>query len=581
MSCGFACPIIAGFILPTDVVCEVTKDESGRLPKIPNGPFPHVSSGIWRNRLPRGGRKESRTQPQVCVSALQKHDICSTCHAGLLGVQAFIFPCSDVAVLWGIPRQPRSWDGLVTTILSLTPYPQQPLPFNRVDRATLTTRTVFRMTYTIEVVPFSEYDWTFEKPGWINLKRSSTVVGLIAAFCGISFWTSLELLVLVYVTFKRRNGFYFWSIVVTIVGIILQTAGYLLKAFENTWPPVLVTIICKIGWISNVSGFSVVLWSRLHLVVRDPRILRSILIMIILNAIVLHTPIVVFEFCLLTRYRDRFLYPMEVMERIQQTIFTLQETVISGLYIYHTSRFLNAGFPWRTRKVVATLIAVQIIAISFDAALTAFDYMNMFTLKCTIHPFVYSVKLKFEFIVLNQLMSIVKDGLAPALRYGGNFPDLNSPAVPTETSKDSGGDVVTAAAAFHAPAQNEGGRKMQVGSLDKAAGSVQFITRAPVVDLDSTSSNQDDQGPGKSTWLTASSPSGNSAIAITRDDSSGLGRSTAEALNDEQNVMDVVGKPDEEDDGEQVKAIWETGERQEDRYVVHDVERQYLGKFEA
>ena len=235
------------------------------------------------------------------------------------------------------------------------------------------------MTYTIEVVPFSKYDWTFEKGGWINLKyvalppkisksnhtnppHSPTAVGLIAAFCGIAYWTSIELLVLVNLTFKRRTGLYFWSIVITTLGILLQTTGYLLKAFENSWPPVLVTIICKVGWVSNVTGFSLVLWSRLHLIVNDPRVLKLVLCMIIFNAICLHTPIVVFEFCLMSQsIRERFLYPMEVMERIQQTIFTLQEVIISGLYIYHTARFLNDGFASRTRRVVSLLIAVQII----------------------------------------------------------------------------------------------------------------------------------------------------------------------------------------------------------------------------
>ncbi|KAM7186392.1 hypothetical protein V8F33_011865 [Rhypophila sp. PSN 637] len=283
-------------------------------------------------------------------------------------------------------------------------------------------------TYTIEVVPFAEYDWTFEKPGWINLNPAA--VALIAAFCGIAFWMSLELLVLVHLTFRQRRGVYFWSIIITTLGIILQTTGYLLKAFENTWPPVLVTIICKLGWVSNVTGFSLVLWSRLHLIVNSPKILRCILGMIIINAIVLHTPIVVFEFALMSpdlSIRGKFLYPMEIMERIQQTIFTLQEVIISGLYIYHTARFLHDGFAARTRKVVALLITVQIIAICFDAGLTAFDYMNMFTLKCTLHPFVYSVKLKLEFIVLNQLLTIVKRGLVPGLR-SGNFGDLNNTA---------------------------------------------------------------------------------------------------------------------------------------------------------
>jgi hypothetical protein len=125
----------------------------------------------------------------------------------------------------------------------------------------------------------------------------------------------IELLVLVYVTFKRHSGIYFWSIIVTTFGLILQTTGYILKEFENSCPPVLVTIICKLGWVSNVSGFSIVLWSRLHLVVNDSRVLRGVLIMIIINGIACHTPIVVFEFGLMSKYRSTFYHPMEIMVR--------------------------------------------------------------------------------------------------------------------------------------------------------------------------------------------------------------------------------------------------------------------------
>ncbi|KAK0702353.1 hypothetical protein B0H67DRAFT_650389 [Lasiosphaeris hirsuta] len=402
-------------------------------------------------------------------------------------------------------------------------------------------------SYTIEVVPFSQFDWTFEKPGWINL--NPTAVGLIAAFCGVAFWTSIELLVLVYVTFRRRTGLYFWSIIITTIGIILQTMGYLLKIFENACPVVFVTIICKVGWVSNVTGFSVVLWSRLHLVVRDPRILRVILIMIIANAVVLHSPIVVFEFGLMSEHRDKFIYPMEVMERIQQTIFTSQETVISGLYIYHTARFLSVGFTSRTRKVVALLIAVQIIAISFDAALTAFDFMNMFTLKCTLHPFVYSVKLKLEFVVLNQLLSIVKRGLTPGLRHG-NLPDLNPPEIDgIKGSGSSGTD------SLGLPGNTAGPKELPSSQLldgMKPVGS-QFITRAPVVALESSSSSSSNDAP----W-----PPSPSAITVTHEVSvRSLDKDNE--VDDEQNLQDVAGKPDEHDSNA----------------AIDDIERQYLGAF--
>ncbi|KAK0726365.1 hypothetical protein B0T21DRAFT_371444 [Apiosordaria backusii] len=145
--------------------------------------------------------------------------------------------------------------------------------------------------------------------------------------------------------------------------------------------------------------------------------------MITVNAILLHTPIIVFEFGLLSPegwQRERWLLPMEVMERIQQSVFTLQETFLSGLYILFTFRFLRSGTDNGggaeqedrvVRRVVGLLIGVQVLAVGLDAGLTAFDFLNMFTLKCTLHPFVYAVKLRLEFVVLNQLVGVVKGGL--------------------------------------------------------------------------------------------------------------------------------------------------------------------------
>lgn len=251
-----------------------------------------------------------------------------------------------------------------------------------------------------------------------NNPISPTAFALIAVFCAIAYWMCLELLVLVYVTFKRHSGIYFYSIIITTLGLILQTTGYILKEFENNCPPILVTIICKLGWVSNVTGFSIVLWSRLHLVLNDRRVLRGVLIMIITNGIVCHTPVVVFEFGLMSKHQSTYYQPMQIMERIQQTIFTLQETIISSLYIYHTARFLSAGYATHTRKVISLLLCVQVTVVALDTMLTVFDYTDKFTLKCTIHPFVYSIKLKLEFIVLNQLQTLVKRGLAPGLSLG-------------------------------------------------------------------------------------------------------------------------------------------------------------------
>ncbi|KAK4173620.1 hypothetical protein QBC36DRAFT_348590 [Triangularia setosa] len=277
-------------------------------------------------------------------------------------------------------------------------------------------------SYTIEVIPFSQYNWTFEHPGWLNLNPAA--VALITTFLTLGYYLSLELFLLTLLTFRSRKALYFYSLLISTAGLILQSTGYILKAFENPCPAVFVTVLCKVGWVSNVTGFSLVLWSRLHLITQNRSLLRLTLVMIILDAVILHTPIIVFEFGLLSPagQREKWLLPMEIMERIQQTVFTLQETFLSGLYIFFTFQFLRLGTEIGdgmdkgggdkvVKRVVGLLIGVQVLAIGLDAGLTAFDFLNMFTLKCTLHPFVYAVKLRLEFVVLNELVGIVKGGL--------------------------------------------------------------------------------------------------------------------------------------------------------------------------
>jgi hypothetical protein len=340
---------------------------------------------------------------------------------------------------------------------------------------------------------------------------------------------SLELLVLVYVTFKRHSGIYFWSIVVTTLGLILQTTGYILKSFENSCPPILVVIICKVGWVSNVTGFSIVLWSRLHLVVNNDRLLKFVLCVILADGLICHTPIIVFEFGLISKHHAAYFHPMEVYERIQQTIFTLQETAISSLYIYHAVRFLDNGYTTQTRRVITLLVAVQITVVALDILLTVFDYNNMFTLKCTIHPFVYSIKLKLEFIVLNQLQQIVKRGLAPGL----NVKSLSS-------SSESG---------------NEKEQRVQPLNEGRDRGIVEvskdFITKAKVAVPSRTPSSGrseiDSMGP-------------------LIDGPSRLRQGSEQMRHgDETDLKVIVGSPDDEIRSTQ----------------VDDLERQYLGKYSA
>lgn len=144
------------------------------------------------------------------------------------------------------------------------------------------------------------------------------------------------------------------------------------------------TVVYKAGWVLNVTGFSIVLWSRLHLVINSPRIRRYILIMILANGVLCHTPIIVFEIGLKSSRFELFQKPMAIMACIQQTVFGLQDCIISALYIYYTKEFLNSGYSVNTRRVIILLVLVQVFVMALDACMVAFQYMNMFALKCTV-----------------------------------------------------------------------------------------------------------------------------------------------------------------------------------------------------
>jgi hypothetical protein len=100
-----------------------------------------------------------------------------------------------------------------------------------------------------------------------------------------------------------------------------------------------------------------------------------------------------------------------VYEKFQMTAFALQEIIISGLYLWETRRLLRPGRRFKeqkTRQVIYHLVWVNIFIIFLDMALLATEYANLFTIQTVFKAAVYSIKLRLEFVVLNQLMELVK-----------------------------------------------------------------------------------------------------------------------------------------------------------------------------
>ena len=157
---------------------------------------------------------------------------------------------------------------------------------------------------------------------------------IIGLGTGLTVYNAIELVVLILITFSRYRGLYFWSLLISSLGLIPYALGFDFKFFEvltgdARWFSV---ALLSIGWYPMVTGQSVVLWSRLHLIVSGERG-RKILIwtkwMIIVDAIVLHIPTSVVTFGSNgTIDTSKFVEAYNVIEKTQMTGF---------LYVVHFS----------------------------------------------------------------------------------------------------------------------------------------------------------------------------------------------------------------------------------------------------
>jgi hypothetical protein len=265
--------------------------------------------------------------------------------------------------------------------------------------------------FELDYVPLKDYDFGFSSP--IPLAWNPTVYCLVAAFSAVPMWMTMELTFQIYATFKTYTGLYFWSLLVCTWCITLRQIGRICIYFVPGCNQVFSLTFAMLGWVGTVTGFSVVLYSRLHLVTRNRRIRRGVLCMIIADVFILHLPTMVAQIGVVTKIHRNWVSWYPTMEKVQIVGFTIQETIISGIYIYMARRMVKKAYNDDTKQCIRLLILVQVTCILLDVPFIVLAYTEIFLLKATLTSFAYAIKLKLEFIVLNQLIGIVKHGIAP------------------------------------------------------------------------------------------------------------------------------------------------------------------------
>jgi len=212
---------------------------------------------------------------------------------------------------------------------------------------------------------------------------------VIASFTTISWYNCLELTILIQSFFKRRAGFYYYSLLVATFGIFIHCLGQFLKFYHindngSQARDIGYTVLAYTGWVAMVTGQSVVLYSRLHLVVQAPWV-KWILVYIITDAVILHGITGVLTF--LTNCApdpSPYIPVYSVVEKIQVTMFFIQESILSGIYIWKTSVMLRTEGPLfdasenargtRGRKVIMHTLLMSILIIILDITILGLEF---------------------------------------------------------------------------------------------------------------------------------------------------------------------------------------------------------------
>ena len=243
-----------------------------------------------------------------------------------------------------------------------------------------------------------------------NVELGRSLAMGLAALTAIALYNVAELCFIIAVTFKRRSGLYFWSFVVATAGIAIYMLGFILKFFTSVELPMLSITLIVVGWWGMVTGQSVILYSRLHLVLRNLKKLRWVLVMIVTNVIIGHVPTTVLIYGSNSSNPGPFLAPYSFYEKVQITLFFLQESIISGLYIYSTYKILKPAGNIKEkelRQAMTHLIWMNAVVVLFDITLLATEYSGHYEVQVMYKGALYSVKLKIEFQILNHLMELV------------------------------------------------------------------------------------------------------------------------------------------------------------------------------
>jgi hypothetical protein len=235
---------------------------------------------------------------------------------------------------------------------------------------------------------------------------------IVIVFLALAVSHALEVIINIFRCFRSYRGVYFYSLIAASIGIVIHGLGYFIRNYDiSTSAPLEITLACG-GGMLMITGQSIVLWSRLHLISLGKRD-QWLLYMIIADCIFVQGGATTLFAGSNSPNPGPWLKIYEKWEIFQVTWFVFQECVISGLYIYRTFILMRSSAAFRgpdAKRIFNHLILVNVVIIALDVTIMAFQYAGLYEIQTSWKTLAYAIKLKLEFDILNQLLDFTKVG---------------------------------------------------------------------------------------------------------------------------------------------------------------------------
>ncbi|KAI6360881.1 hypothetical protein MCOR25_006616 [Pyricularia grisea] len=234
---------------------------------------------------------------------------------------------------------------------------------------------------------------------------------VIAGFFAVSIWNCVQTFVFIFVTFKIYSGLYFWSMTISNTAIVFRQTFALVRFFGLA-PTLAVTPLVSVGFWVMVTGQSVVLYSRLCLVVGEPIKLRWVLGLITFTFLFVEVPVSSLLIASNVPGQEHLVRAFNVFENCQTGLISAQEALISWLYVREAKRAfkpIQVIKGQRVKKTMKGLVWLFVLTALLDLSLMGLAYSGQqFAIMTSYKGVVYSIKLQVEGIVLNSLTKLMR-----------------------------------------------------------------------------------------------------------------------------------------------------------------------------